>query len=128
VREAQHIRTTRRAGDFDPSGEGIRRDFEERVGTFSQVVRLALTREQVGDFGLPPQPGKVTDPRANGFIARHGELVQVELEALDPSELRRLYEDALAPYWDVSMFESSLEQEEADLQLLPTGHDLDAGE
>jgi hypothetical protein len=113
------------AGDFDPSGEDIRRDFEARVGTFSEVVRVALTREQVEDYGLPPQPGKATDPRANGFIARHGELVQVELEALDPSELRRLYKDALAPYWDVSMFQSSREQEVDDLELLPTGHDLD---
>jgi hypothetical protein len=116
------------AGDVDPSGEDIRRDFEERVGTFSEVVRVALTREQVEDFGLPPQPGKATDPRANGFVARHGELVQVELEALDPSELRRLYEDALAPYWDVSMLESSLEQEEADLELLPIGYDGDGVE
>lgn len=116
------------AGDFDPSGEDISRDFIERVGTFSEVVRVALTREHVEDFGLPPQPGKASDPRANGFIARHGELVQVELEALDPSELRRLYKEALKPFWDVSIFESSLEQEEADLELLPTGDDLDAGE
>jgi hypothetical protein len=112
------------AGDFDPSGEDIRRDFEERVGSFEEVVRVALTREQVEKYGLPPQPGKATDSRASGFIARHGELVQVELEALDPSDLRELYQDALAQHWDVSAFESSREQEVADLDLLPTGTDL----
>jgi hypothetical protein len=114
------------AGDFDPSGEDIRRDFEQRVGTFSNVVRVALTREQVEGYGLPPQPGKATDSRANGFIARHGRLVQVELEALDPSDLRALYRDALAQYWDVSVFELSREREDADLTVLPA--DLGGGE
>jgi hypothetical protein len=45
--------------------------------------------------------GKAADSRANGFIARHGELVQVELEALDPSDLRGLYEGALWGFSDV---------------------------
>lgn len=31
------------AGDFDPSGEDIDRDFLERTGCFSSVVRVALT-------------------------------------------------------------------------------------
>jgi hypothetical protein len=107
------------AGDFDPSGEDIRRDFIERVGIFAEVVRVALTREQVSAYDLPPQPGKRTDSRANGFIARHGELVQVELEALAPSDLRRLYADALAPLWDVSAYERSREREDDDLDVLP---------
>jgi hypothetical protein len=36
--------------------------------------------------------------------------VQVELEALDPTDLRRLYEDALDPFWDTSAFEPALER------------------
>ena len=41
--------------------------------------------------------------------------VQVEVEALDPDDLRRLLTAALAPYWDASAFERSLalEREEA---------------
>jgi hypothetical protein len=112
------------AGDFDPSGEDIDRDFVERVGIFSEVVRVALTPEQVVEYELPPQPGKATDSRADGFIARHGELVQVELEALDPNILRGLYQDALAGFWDVSAFERSLARESADLEVLPSGDDL----
>ena len=106
------------AGDFDPSGEDIDRDFIARTGCFDQVVRVALTPGQVEEYGLPPAPGKRTDSRAASFTARHGKLVQVELEALNPSALRQLYEQALAPFWDVSAFERSLAQEREDAATL----------
>jgi hypothetical protein len=103
------------AGDFDPSGEDIDRDFVARTGCFDEVVRVALTPEQVDAYNLPPAPGKDKDRRAAAFTARHGRLVQVELEALDPNDLRVLYEQALEPFWDTSTFRRSLEQEKADL-------------
>jgi hypothetical protein len=106
------------AGDFDPSGEDIDRDFLERTGCFSNVVRVALTPEQVTDYNLPPAPGKATDSRAAAFTARHGQLVQVELEALDPTDLRQLYEGALTAFWDTSAFDLALEQERADVEAL----------
>jgi hypothetical protein len=99
------------AGDFDPSGEDIDRDFVERTDCWDEVVRVALTAEQVRDYGLPINPGKSTDSRAGGFISRHGELVQVELDALDPDELRRLYTDAISEYWDESAYHVIVELE-----------------
>jgi hypothetical protein len=88
------------AGDFDPSGEDIDRDFVERTGCFDKVVRVALGADQVTDYDLPPAMGKSTDSRAGAFVARHGELVQVELDALPPDVLEALYQDALADLWD----------------------------
>jgi hypothetical protein len=76
------------AGDFDPSGEDIDRDFVARTDCFDEVVRVALTPEQVVRHALPPQPGKTADPRAGAFVGRHGRLVQVELDALPPDVLR----------------------------------------
>jgi hypothetical protein len=99
------------AGDFDPSGEDIDRDFVARAGCFAKVERVALTVEQVEAYQLPPQPGKETDSRAAGFIARHGALVQVELDALDPADLQGLYLEALAGYWDTFTYEASLATE-----------------
>ena len=58
-----------------------------------------------------PQPGKKTDTRARSFVERHGELVQVELDALPPEVLRELYEDAVGQFWDVSAFEEVVSQE-----------------
>jgi hypothetical protein len=101
------------AGDFDPSGEDIDRDFTERTGCWEKVIRVALSVEQIHQYSLPPSPGKITDSRAGGFIARHGELVQVELDALDPDVLRGLFASAISGYWDTSLFEVVLADEEA---------------
>ncbi len=98
-------------GDFDPSGEDIRRDFLERADCFAGVERVALTAEQVEQYQLPPQPGKASDSRAAQFIERHGRLVQVELDALDANDLRRLYQEAVDRYWDVSAYQTVLEEE-----------------
>ena len=99
------------AGDFDPSGEDIDRDFVVRTGCFDKVIRVALNAEQVDEYDLPPIPGKATDSRAAGFVARHGSLVQVELDALAPDVLRRLFDYAIAEWWDVSTFATVLERE-----------------
>jgi hypothetical protein len=99
------------AGDFDASGEDIARDFVERVGAFDEVVRVAVTAEQVTSLGLPPMPGKASDARAAGFVARHGQLVQVEVEAIHPDTLRQLYQDAIDAVWDTSRFEDVVRRE-----------------
>lgn len=106
------------ASDFDPSGEDIGRDFVSRTGCFERVERVALSAEQVDAYGLPPLPGKASDSRARRFAERHGRLVQVELDALPPDELRRLYAEALSGLWDVSAFEATLENERADVLVL----------
>ncbi len=102
------------AGDFDPSGEDIDRDFVSRTGCFDKVVRVALTAEQVATYQLPPAMGKVTDSRAAAFTARHGQLVQVELDALSPDVLRGQYAAALEEFWDTSAYQRSLALEQQD--------------
>lgn len=106
------------AGDFDPSGEDIDRDFVARTGCWSRVVRIALSAAQVREHQLPPNPGKASDSRAAGFVARHGELVQVEIDALPPETLRSLFSDAIAEFWDVSAYERVRVREASDLSAL----------
>jgi hypothetical protein len=106
------------AGDFDPSGEDIDRDFIDRTGCWDEVVRVALTAEQVRQHGLPINPGKSTDSRAAGFIERHGALLQVELDALDPTTLRDLFAGAIAEHWDTSTHEDVLRRERTERQRL----------
>ena len=108
------------AGDFDPSGEDIDRDFIDRSACWDKVIRVALDAAQVRAYGLPINPGKTTDTRAAGFIERHGQLMQVELDALDPDDLRALYQEAIDGYWDMSAFDEVLEREGADRRLLRT--------
>jgi hypothetical protein len=106
------------AGDHDPSGEDIDRDFTARTGCWYQVRRVALTAAQVEQYALPPQPGKELDSRARGFVERHGRLVQVELDALPPDTLRELYADAIAEFWNDDAHEQALAREATERRTL----------
>lgn len=99
------------AGDYDPSGEDILRDFVARA-SFGCVERIALNKDQVEAFSLPPMPGKRSDTRAKAFEARHGELVQVELDALPPDTLRGLFREAVDRHFDFDVFENVTKREE----------------
>jgi Protein of unknown function C-terminus (DUF2399) len=99
-------------GDFDPTGEDIPRAFEDNTGL--ELRRVALTVEQVDHYELPPAPGKASDSRAAGFEARHGRLVQVELEALDPDDLRALLTAELDDLVDVELVEAEVERERSE--------------
>lgn len=101
------------AGDFDPSGLDIQRDFCFRSDCFDVVRHIALSESQVNDFALPSQPVKAKDSRAAKFIAKYGRGV-VELEALPPETLRELYQTALTEFWDVSAYEASIDREAAE--------------
>jgi hypothetical protein len=109
------------AGDYDPSGEDIDRDFVQRTDCWDEVRRVALTEAQVAQYELPPQPGKETDSRARGFIERHGKLVQVEVDALPPDVLHSLFADAIAEFWDDETYQAALDLEGEDRQVLQSG-------
>ena len=106
------------AGDYDPSGEDIDRDFTQRTDCWDKVIRIALSAGQVQQYNLPPNPGKTTDSRAAGFIERHGELVQVELDALPPETMRSLFQAAIDQFWDTSIYEAVMAREVDDLAQL----------
>jgi hypothetical protein len=112
------------AGDMDPTGEDIDRDFIHRVGVFDEVVRVALNADQVAAYQLPfnPDPAVTAklerDPRADQFLARHGSLVQYEVDALPPETLQNLYRSAIEQFWDADAHAAVVTQEEADLAVL----------
>lgn len=112
------------AGDHDPSGEDIDRDFTARTDCWDQVRRVALTAVQVEEYALPPQPGKETDSRARGFVERHGRLVQVELDALPPEVLRYLYTEAIADFWDDTVYKEAVQRQEDERRLLAPADSL----
>jgi hypothetical protein len=113
------------AGDHDPSGEDIDRDFAKRVGVFNRVERVALNAEQLAEYAIPqnqldPEVGEKLerDPRSTQFRERHGYLDQYELDALDPSDLHDLYAGALADFWDTSTFEATVALEDSEREEL----------
>jgi hypothetical protein len=111
------------AGDFDPSGEDIARDFIARTDCWQETHRIALTPQQVAS--LPPyvptdaELKKLrNDPRAKAFERRHGSLVQYEVDALPPEQLRNLYRTAIDEYWDEAAYADVLEREAIERQQL----------
>lgn len=111
------------AGDHDPTGEDIDRDFESRTGCFDKVVRVALHADQLDEFNIPPnaldpkvEQKLANDPRAAAFRNRHGYLDQYEMDALDANDLRDLYRNAIDDYFDASAYESVMAAEASDLE------------
>lgn len=107
-------------GDHDPSGIDMSRDIEDRIrlfmGTHSRSFsfeRLALNEEQVETYSPPPNPAKLTDSRAQGYIARFGD-ESWELDALEPTVLVGLVTAAVEAYRDERAWREAVEAEKAD--------------
>jgi hypothetical protein len=125
------------AGDFDASGVTIDRVFGERTpGCWAHIERVALGPVQITGYGLTRQRGKHKDPNTAAFVARFGAValfdpahpyvtergkryplpVQVEMEALDPDDLRELFTRAIEPFWDTSQYAVAMATEDAQRQ------------
>lgn len=98
-------------GDHDSSGIDMTRDIEDRLGIFLEgdgfdyerleINRIALNMDQIINYSPPPNPAKQTDPRAKGYIAKHGES-SWELDALEPTIIEQLVRDTIEGHinWD----------------------------
>ncbi len=94
-------------GDHDPSGEDMVRDIRERLQMFGcgerlEVQKVALTRAQITQYNPPPNPAKITDPRAEAYIQRHGNS-SWEVDALDPPVLSALVTAAISRVRDAGI-------------------------
>lgn len=81
-------------GDHDPSGIDMTRDMKSRLEMFEVgdrfvMNRIALTKDQVTRYKLPPNPAKETDSRHAAYIAKHGTKCW-ELDSLDVKVLSGL--------------------------------------
>jgi len=102
--------------DLDPSGvdlvDNLSRQFAD-FGLRSEVVRIALTTDQVEEYDLPHDPKalKMSDSRYSTFLAEHGRYA-VELDALDPPTLERLVHEAVRSHLDLALFEKEKERQQ----------------
>ena len=105
-------------GDLDPSGYDILRNLEDQTDNAMLVERVALTLEQVDEYGLPENYAKAGDSRKAAFVAAMGRDIQVELDALPPDELMRLYREKFEQYYDLDAYEEALKTEEKERKVL----------
>lgn len=97
--------------DFDPSGEDIARDVQERLeadfGVYVEVEKIMLTKEQILRYKLPAVPEDAEerakmarDPR---FANWEEGFYRVELDAMasrEPQEFRRIINEAIEDQFD----------------------------
>lgn len=108
-------------GDHDPSGLDMIRDIRDRLDEFGlpafAVDHIALTWDQIEEYSPPPNPAKISDPRAGWYISEYGE-ESWELDALRPEVLEGIVRDAVEAHVDEGAFYSILAQEVEDKKKL----------
>lgn len=100
-------------GDYDCSGEDIPRSIHEnlmRMGIEVDIRRIALMKDQVIKWNLPPAPTKITDTRGNNWDG----LGQVELDAVEPKKIVKLLQDAINSVFDADLYAELMEQEKVE--------------
>ena len=108
-------------GDFDPSGEDMVRSLRQRLadpalpngGSSPEIVKCALTFEDIEHHGLPPDFTKTTDSRREAFVAMYGD-VAVELDALPVDALRARIVGEVTARMDLGVLEATEELERED--------------
>lgn len=111
--------------DFDPDGESIaqavgrslRDDFRIRK---IDVVKAALTAQQVEDFDLQPDAtAKKGSAKYKEFVKKYGKNV-FELEAIDEEDLQDVLTAAVESVIDVEAFNHEVDMEKVDAAYLDT--------
>jgi hypothetical protein len=105
-------------GDFDPSGVNAGEKIEETLRELAPDAeiyfqRIAVTEEQIADWDLPTRPTKTSDTRSKGFGA-----ISVELDAIEPNQLRALVQDAIEQHLPADQFEVLKAAEESEREII----------
>ena len=115
-------------GDHDPSGLDMIKDIEKRLTEFLEmgrdyydadfkIVHVALTKSQIKKYNLPPNPAKVSDPRAKWYIEEHGK-ISWEVDAMKPQVMRKIVEDEIQNHIDIDKYNVWIDKEKKEKQAL----------
>jgi hypothetical protein len=118
-------------GDHDPSGLDMIRDIETRIKEFVQggdepvsigdddvnIIQLALNMAQIRQYNPPPNPAKISDPRAKWYISEYGNK-SWELDALEPKVLINIAEEGIQEYLDADLYNAWIEREKKEKKAL----------
>jgi hypothetical protein len=105
-------------GDFDPSGVNAGEKIEESLRELAPAAeiffeRIAVTPEQITAWDLPTRPTKASDTRSKGFGT-----ISVELDAIEPNQLRALVQDAIEQHLPAHEYKILKAAEESERELL----------
>src|SRR6516162_2310951 len=106
-------------GDFDPSGVNAGEKIEDtlrEMASDAEIIfeRLAVTPEQIVEWNLPSRPTKASDTRAAKFDSD----ISVELDAIEPNQLRALVQEAIERHLPPVQFEILKAAEESEREII----------
>ena len=78
-----------------------------------EIKQIGLTMAQIKQFNPPPNPAKITDPRAQDYVRKYGQ-VSWEVDALKPSVMENIVRAHIEITIDMSQYKSVLEKEQED--------------
>jgi hypothetical protein len=90
------------------------RRFKKALLIVSAYRLLAVTPEQIELYKLPTRPTK----RENNKHAKNFDGDSVELDAIDPIELRRLCQECIERHIDQDIYQRTLAKQAEDIELL----------
>jgi hypothetical protein len=105
-------------GDYDPSGVNAGEKIEETLRELApdaeiHFERIAVNPSQIYLWELPTRPTKASDSRSKNF----GE-ISVELDAIEPRQLRALVEEAIQRHLPAEQFDVLKAAEESERSLI----------
>lgn len=108
-------------GDHDPSGKDMSRDIVDRLSLFGvesvDFRRLALNMDQIEKYSPPPNPAKLTDSRATGYIREYGR-ESWELDALEPQVISDLIKKHVSHFREAGPYNEVIARERSEKSLL----------
>jgi hypothetical protein len=123
-------------GDHDPSGLDMVRDIHKRICEFLtsgdevidivgdeednpyfRIIPLALNMQQIKEYNPPPNPAKITDPRAKWYIGEYGNK-SWELDALEPKVLIKIAENGIKEFCDINKYNLWIKKEDEEKKAL----------
>lgn len=90
--------------------------FLDETNTF-EIEPIGLTREQIRQFNPPPNPAKITDPRAAWYLKEHGS-TSWEVDALPPDVMTSIVTDNILAHMDSDIYDSVIESEMKQTEIL----------
>jgi hypothetical protein len=106
------------------------RDIGTRLTEFGvnvNIIHAALLDEQIQKYNPPPNPAKITDPRADKYIAKYGR-TSWEVDALKPNVLMNIVDTEIQKLIDIGLYGDMLAQEQIDIEKMKTFRDEMEGE
>jgi hypothetical protein len=114
-------------GDHDPSGLDMLRDIRDRIQIFNQdrfydfeLIQVALTRDQVREYNLPPNFAKESDKRYKAYVEATGDKECWEIDALEPGVLQKLISANIERLIDIGKFNKLVNIQERDRSEMKT--------